>query len=94
MACSEELLREMVALRTARQQKQRNHPELSGHKHHCRLVVLATEIGGLSKPALNHHSCAEEWNKHGGCGGSPVRALASSLVEWGVGADGDLPCGA
>ena len=39
--------------------------------------------GGLWKPAtfcvplpwtaqgLNHHSCAREWNKHGGCGGGP-----------------------
>ena len=35
-----------VALTTARQRKQRTYPELSGHQHWCRLVVLATEVGG------------------------------------------------
>ena len=38
--------RDGVALRTARQRKQRTYPELSGHRHRCRFVVLATEVGG------------------------------------------------
>ena len=38
--------RDGVALTTARQRKQRTFPELSGHQHRCRLVVLATDVGG------------------------------------------------
>ena len=38
--------RDGVALTTARLRKQRTYPELSGRHRRCRLVVLATEIGG------------------------------------------------
>ena len=33
-----------------------------------------------SAPGQSHHSCAREWNRHGGCGGGPYHALR--LVLW------------
>ena len=68
----------------SRQRKERTYLELSGHQHRCRLVVLATEVGGrwsletrdflralaVDRARLNH-SCTREWNRHGGCGGGP-----------------------
>ena len=46
------VVRNGVALTTARRRKQWIYPEFSGHQHRCRFVVLAQQLdGGLWKPA-------------------------------------------